>query len=317
MAAVATMGAELNPPRETPSSRLELSWGSIFGGVFVALGVWIMLLTLGMAIGLTAVDSDNLATAKNAATGTGIGSVIALFLSLLVGGLVAARTAGIVDRGTGALHGAVLWGFTTLAGILVLGFALRAGVGAALNLGGQAVKGGAAMTGMTGQADLTQALGISGNELIAPINRRLAQQGKPTVTSTQIEAAARQSIVTGLREGRLDKQVLTSAIAEQTNLTSADARDIADRIETSFNQKRADVGSKVEGAVGDAVDASSTAMWWMFLAQFLGLGSAVLGATIGVSRKQRRLAGERVPVPVTTTTTGRDIATHREAHSHT
>lgn len=293
--------------QEIVSARLKLSWGAIFGGVFVALGVWIMLLTLGFAIGLTAVDPSNLTTAKHAATGTGIGSVIALFLSLLAGGVVAARTAGIVDRPTGALHGAVLWGFTTLAGTLMLGLALRAGVGAAMNVGGQALGGAAsAATAVAREGDtLGQALGIDANDLIAPLNRRLRAEGKPTVTVVQIEAAARDAMTSGVLEGRLDKQTLVTSLAEQTALSTGDARDLADRIETSLNEKRNALGGRLENAVGSAVDATSTAMWWTFLAQIIGLGSAMLGATIGVTRKQRRAAG--VPVP---------IATHREAHSH-
>jgi hypothetical protein len=310
MSAVA-MGTELEP-REVITARLKLSWGAIFGGVFVALGVWIMLLTLGFAIGLTSVDSDNLSTAKQAATVTGIWSVVALFLSLLAGGVVAGRTAGILDRPTGALHGAVLWGFTTLAGALVLGLALRAGLGAAMNLGGTAIGGAAAVaTGVAREGDtLTQSLGIGGEDLVAPINRRLLMEGKPPVTSMQIEAAAKQSVNMALHEGRLDKEMLVSSIATQTNLSSADARDIADRIEMSFNERRAALGTKVENAVGSAVDTSARAMWWTFFAQLIGLGSAILGASLGVSRRQRVAAARVAPMapPVITTT--------REVHSH-
>jgi hypothetical protein len=308
MAAV-VVGSAVEPPREivSASSRLKLSWGAIFGGMFVALGVWIMLLTLGLAIGLTTVDPNDLSTAKHAATGTGIGSVIALFLSLLVGGLVAARTAGIVDRSTGALHGAVLWGFTTLAGTLLLGLALRAGVGAAANVGSQAVSGASsAVTGVAREGDtLTQALGISSTDLVAPLNRRLRAEGKPPVTGPQIEAAVRDAVSTGIREGRLDKELLVSSLAEQTNLSPMDARELADRVESRFVEKRDELGNRLEHAVGGAVGATSTAMWWTFLAQVIGLASAILGATIGVSRKQRRLAGEwmpgRAPVPLVTT----------------
>lgn len=316
MAAVA-MGGELEPIAIAPG-RLKLSWGSIFGGMFVALGVWIMLLTLGLAIGLGAVDPNNLQSAKQAATGTGIWSVVALLLSLLAGGLVAARTAGIVDRGTGALHGAVLWGFTTLAGVLTLGFALRAGIVTAANLGGQAVGGAAsAVAGVAREGDtLTRTLGISGDDLVAPVNRRLRAEGKPPVSAAQVEAAARSSVSTGLREGRLDKQVLVSSIASQTNLSQADARDIADRIETSFNQRRSEVGNKIENAVGSAVDTTKTAMWWTFITQLIGLGAAMIGATMGVSRKQRRAAAYAVGEPVLPPAMP-PIATTREAHSHT
>jgi hypothetical protein len=315
MSAVA-MGSELEP-REIVASRLKLSWGAIFGGVFVALGVWIMLLTLGFAIGLTSVDSDNLSTAKQAATVTGVWSVVALFLSLLAGGMVAARTAGIVDRPTGALHGAVLWGFTTLAGALILGMALRAGVGAAANLGGTALGGAAAAaTGVASEADtLTQSLGISGDDLVAPINQRLRMEGKPPVTSRQIEAATKDAVSRGIREGRLDKQVLVSSIANQTNLSSADANDLADRIEMSFNEKRAALGNKVESAVGSAVDTSARAMWWTFFAQLIGLGSAILGASMGVTRKQR-IAAHRVAPAAASIVEPPAVISTREVHTH-
>src|SRR3954453_4415337 len=102
------------------TSTFHISWGAVFGGTFVALGVWILLHTLGLAAGLTAIDPDNARSLKGVGIGAGICSMIAPLIALFAGGFVGSRTAGVIDRGTGALHGAVMWGLTTVAGVLLV-----------------------------------------------------------------------------------------------------------------------------------------------------------------------------------------------------
>jgi hypothetical protein len=104
--------------------QFRISWGAIFGGTLVALGVWLLLHTLGLAAGLTAIDPNNPRSLRGVGIGTGIWSIVAPLIALFVGGYVAARSAGVLERGLGALHGAVLWGLTTVAGAAGLGLML-------------------------------------------------------------------------------------------------------------------------------------------------------------------------------------------------
>lgn len=296
------VGAALSAPS-------KLSWGAIFGGTFVALGVWAMLLALGLAIGLTVVNPNNPETARTAATFTGLWSAIALLVSLFVGGIAASRAAGWVDRSTGAIHGAVLWGFTTIAGALLLFFALRAGVGAAMGLGMGVARtaSSAVAAGTRDNGALSQMLGIDSDDLLTSLNRRLRAEGKPVVTRGQLEAAARDVVDRALREGRLDRDLLVTSISRNTNLSTADVEQLTDRIQDRVDQKLGRLETMKRDAQYTALrvaDAAAEAMWWSFIGLALSLIAALAGATLGVSRRQRSFAaGERLP-----------LATTREAH---
>lgn len=285
-----------------PGVPFKLSWGAIFGGTFVALGIWILLYALGLALGLSSVDPSDPGSARSAGIGTGIWSLIAPLIALFVGGLVAARTAGVVDKMGGALHGAVLWGLTTLVGIILMGMALSSLLGAVFSVGKAAVGAtGAAISGVASQGgqvgNIARSFGLDANDALAPINQRLRQEGKPTITAAQLQAATKDVLNTAVQQGRLDRNLLVSSIAENTSLSRQDAEEIAGRIETQFNQAQGQVGQLGQQAEQGALKAADTTghvFWGVFFALLLGLASSILGATLGVSKRQRFYAGGRV-----------------------
>jgi hypothetical protein len=274
----------------------KLSWSAIFGGAFVALGIWILLYSLGLALGLSSVDPGDPGSAKSAGIGTGIWSLIAPLISLFVGGFVAARTAGVQDKGGGALHGAVLWGLTTLAGTILLSMALSSLMGAVFSVGKTAV--GAASTAVVGAAsqggEAAKTFGLDANDALGPINQRLTQEGKPTITADQLQKATSDVLSTALRTGQLDREVLVTSIADNTKLSRKDAEDVATRVEQQFNQtkgqvqqKAGEVGQQVQQGALKAADTTGRVFWGIFGALLLGLVSSVIGATLGVSKRQR------------------------------
>jgi hypothetical protein len=272
----------------TPGTAYKLSWGAIFGGTFVALGVWILLYSLGLALGLSAMDPSNPSSAKSAGIGTGIWSLIVPLIALFVGGVVAARTAGVVDKMGGALHGAVLWGLTTLAGAIVMGMVLSSLLGAVFSVGKTAVSAAGSAVSQGGQA--AQSFGLDADDALGPVNQRLRQEGKPAVTADQLQAATRDVVSEGLRQGRIDRELLVSNIAQNTQLSRRDAEDVANRVEQQFNQakgKVGQVGQQVQQGALKAADTTGRVFWGVFFALLLGLVSAVLGATLGVSKRQR------------------------------
>lgn len=285
----------------------KLSWGAILGGAFVALGIWILLYSLGLALGLSSVDPGDPGSARSAGIGTGIWSIIAPLIALFVGGYVAARTAGVVDKAGGALHGAVLWGLTTLAGTILMGMALSSLMGAVFSVGKTAVgAAGSAVVGAASQGgDAAKAFGLDADDALAPINQRLRQEGKPAITADQLQAATRDVINTAIRTGNLDRNVLVSSIAENTKLTRQDAEEVATRVEQQFNQAKGQVsqqagqiGQQVQQGALKAADTTGRVFWAIFGALLLGLVSSVLGATLGVSRRQRVYAeGAVTPGP--------------------
>ncbi|HEX8698132.1 MAG TPA: hypothetical protein VF815_04800, partial [Myxococcaceae bacterium] len=293
-----------------PGIPFKLSWGAIFGGTFVALGVWVLLYSLGLALGLSSVDPADPGSAKAAGIGTGIWSLIAPLIALFVGGLVASRTAGVMDKMGGALHGAVLWGLTTLAGVIVMGMALSSLLGTVFNVGKAAVgatgsavasaaQGAASQGGNVG--NLARSFGLDANDALAPINQRLQAEGKPTITAQQLEASTKDVISSSIQQGRMDRNLLVNSIAQNTALSRQDAEQIAGRIEAQWNQqwgqvqaKAGEIKEQVQTGALQAADTTGRVFWGVFFALLLGLISAIVGATIGVSNRQRYYAGGTV-----------------------
>lgn len=273
------------PERVLPRS-VKLSWGALLGGLFVALGVWLLLTVLGLAVGLSAIDPNRPATLKIAGMTTGIWSLAVPLVAMFIGGVVAARTAGIVDRAAGAIHGAVLWSLATLLGVVLAGAVVRGVIDVAGNVAGQAAVtlGGGGMEGPRP---------IDVNELLAPINDRLMAEGKPPLHPEELQAALRDATMMAMQSGRFDRETFTRVLSDETALSQADASDVADRIEA---QIRAQATTVQRGAL-KAADTTGHAMGWVFVGMTLSLVSAVLGATIGVSRKQRA-AARGAPVAV-------------------
>ncbi|HEY3111929.1 MAG TPA: hypothetical protein VGL23_24460, partial [Chloroflexota bacterium] len=86
----------------------RMHWGPIVAGLLAALTAMTLLGLLGAAIGLTALTAAQGAppdTGRNAAVWGGISTL----LSFLLGGYVASRTAGLLDRGWGAWHGVLVF----------------------------------------------------------------------------------------------------------------------------------------------------------------------------------------------------------------
>jgi len=259
-----------------PSIPFKLSWGAIFGGAFVALGIWMLLFALGLALGLSSVDPSNPGSARSAGIGTGIWSLIVPLIALFVGGMVASRTTGAMDRVGSALHGAVLWGVTALAGVIVMGMVISSLLGAVLNVGkaavgatGAAIAGAASQGAQAGKA--ASLFGLNADDALAPVNQRLRQEGKPAITSDQLQAATKDVLNTAVQQGRLDRELLVNSLARDTSLSRQDAEDIANRVEAQWTQAQAKVGEvkqQVQQGALQAADTTGHIFWGVFLALF-------------------------------------------------
>jgi hypothetical protein len=87
---------------------LRVSWGGVWSGVLVTLGALILLSSLGVAIGMSAVDPAS-ANAQRVAAIAGIWGAASLLAALFLGGMVATRTGMIYDRATGMFEGVLVW----------------------------------------------------------------------------------------------------------------------------------------------------------------------------------------------------------------
>jgi hypothetical protein len=283
---------------------VKVSWGAIFAGTVTALGLWAMLYSLGLALGLSSINPADAGSAKSSGIFTGVWGLLAPLIALFVGGIVAGRGAGAQTRASGGIHGLVMWGLTTLMSLWLLGNAMSSLAGGLFSVGKTAVQAtGATVAAGVSQAggveELARGFGLDAQDALHPINERLSAEGKPTVTPAQLEAATQDVMRTAVREQRIDRQLLLQALASNTALTHSDAMDVATRIENQFNAFQGKVGQAAQtvqtGAL-KAADATGKVFWGVFGALFLGLVSAILGGMVGMRRHQRELVeGSRLP----------------------
>lgn len=268
----------------SPAGRVEapvFRWGAVFAGAFFALGIWVLLWAFGLAVGLSTIDANN---PRSVGAATGVWSLIAPLIALFVGGLVAARIAGPVDRTTGALHGAVMWGLTTVAGVLVVGSLMSALVGGVASAGG-AMAHGMGMGGTGGSG-----AGVSTESLLGPINDKLQEQGKPPLTSEQLANTLKSLGPEAFQGGTLNRDALARALSENTRMSREDAQDVAGQIQSG-------ISSAGEGAV-KAANVGGKALWGVVAALALGLLASLLGAALGVSTRQRWATATPIGPPV-------------------
>jgi hypothetical protein len=126
--------ARLAPPDTSPGAAMQ--WGPIFAGFLVALGTFVLLSLLLLALGASAVriGSDDLG---DAAAGIGAATAIAGLVSFLLGGFLAARGAGIRGNWSGFLTGFLVWALGLLAILALTAFGIGALFGEAGSLIGR------------------------------------------------------------------------------------------------------------------------------------------------------------------------------------
>ena len=252
----------LSEPEDAHYGRLR--WGAIFGGAVAALGIWALLYAFGLAVGFSAIDPADPGSLRGSGIFTGLWGIFAPLLALFVGGLIASRSAGVVTKGMGGVHGLVMWGLTAVVGTWLLGSMIG---GIAGGLG-------------RGIAPTAEALGVDFETVLAPINERLEAEGRPTVSAGEVETAAQAAVQRGFAEGRFDRELLVSSLAQNTQLSPQDAEMVAAEIEQSVQPLQAAEGLGV-------------AFWGLFGALFLGLVAAVGGGMVGASYKVQEMAARK------------------------
>ncbi len=292
---------QMEPRKLLAGPPIQLSWSAIFGGVVAGLGIWALLYAFGLAIGLSAINPNDPSSAKGSGIFTGVWGIIVPLIALFIGGAVAGRGAGLINRGGGAIHGLIVWGVTTLFGAFLLGNLLMSTVGGLAQAGASAVKSGGQVLGQQG-GGAAKAFGIDANDALGPINERLRSEGKPEVTADQLQAATRDVVQDSLRSGQINRETLVSSLSSKTSLSRQDAEDIANRITTQFNN----TAKNVQTGALKAADTTGKAFWGVFGALLLGLIASIFGGIVGVSRRQQReaMVGQTLVVEPTNTPVG-------------
>lgn len=247
----------------------KVSWGGIFGGVLVAVGLILLLTALGVAVGISAADPGQ-TDAGTLGTGAGIWAGLTLLVALFVGGLVSTRIGAIYDGATGFFEGALVWVVSVL---LLLYFA---------STGVSMLAGGAfQMLGGATQAigSVMQAQGGSGVDVSGGVDQIL-QRLKDPQTAQQIARA------TGLPPAEVQGTLSqTAQRVEENRDNPAQAAAEAKQGMASLMEK-AKASGALEQKAEQVQPQATRAAWITFGALVLSLLAAVLGAMVGRRRPE-------------------------------
>jgi hypothetical protein len=247
---------------------MEVSWGGIFAGVLVALGVSMLLAALGVAIGISAIDPSEVNPAA-VGIGAAIWTGLQLLLALFVGGMVATRVGAVFDRTTGFFEGVLVW----VVSLVLMTYLAASGV-ASLASGALTVLSGATQTA----GAVLQQEGGGGNIDVSGTVDEMASELRSA------EMVNRVANITGLPVNEARTTLATAADRVEANrdnpVRAADEarRGIADVFERARTS-----GALAQQAEEIQPEAVSTA-WLTFLALLLSLAAAVAGAMVGRSK---------------------------------
>ncbi len=113
----------------TGSVRTRISWGAIAAGAAVAMAIYTLLMSLGLAVGMSVGDD---ATARSLGMGAGIWGFIALSIALFAGGWVTTQVTVGENRTEAVLYGVVLWATTSTLLLWLAANGVRAGMETAM-----------------------------------------------------------------------------------------------------------------------------------------------------------------------------------------
>ncbi|HEX6267004.1 MAG TPA: hypothetical protein VFZ81_08905 [Burkholderiales bacterium] len=240
---------------------MKVSWGGIFGGVLVAIGLLLLLTALGVAVGISAAQPGE-TQASSLGTGAGIWAGLSLLLALFVGGMVATRIGAISDGTTGFFEGALVW----VVSILLMLYFASSGVSMLAGGAFQMVGGAAQALGGVVQS---QGIDVSGSV------DQIVQRLKDPKTAQQIASA------TGMQQSEV--QATLSETAQRVENNRDDPAQAAAEARAGMAQlmEKAKSSGALEQKAEEMKPRATMAAWITFGALVLSLLAAVLGAMSG------------------------------------
>jgi hypothetical protein len=241
---------------------MRVSWGGVWGGVLVAMGLLMLLAALGVAVGITAADPQT-TDARTLGAGAGIWTGVSLLLALFVGGMVSTRIGAIFDSTTGFFEGVLVW----VMSVVLMAYLASTGIGTVASgafklLGGAGQALGAVVQG--GNVDLS-----SGS--VDQIMQRLKD---PRTASTLASA-------TGMPQADVEQSL--NGMAQKVEASRNDPAQAANAVKQGVSDLFAK--AKSEGRLAQRAEEvkpqATKAAWITFGALLLSLLAAVIGAMLG------------------------------------
>jgi hypothetical protein len=247
---------------------MKVSWGGVFGGVLVAIGLLILLTALGVAVGITAADPGQ-TEAGTLGTATGLWAGVSLLVALFIGGLVSTRTGAITDRATGFFEGALVW----VVSILLMMY--LATTGASMIMGGATSLLGGAAQAVSGTMQM-QSMDFSGSV------DQIVQRLKDPKTAQQIAQT------TGMEQAQVQQTL--SQTAERVEANRDDPTQAAAAAKQGMGElmQNAKSSGALEQKAEELKPAASRGAWIAFGGLLLSLAAAVIGAMVGRRKESAR-----------------------------
>lgn len=269
-------------PRLPPQGP-RVRWAGVLSGLVVALGVLLLMGTLGLAIGVTALGDPRAATGETAA-GLGIGGGVWAFITLLgavgLGGLVSTTVTNRPDRAGAVLHGALVWTLCSLGIVWMLASGISLGLSGLFGaMGGLAQSATTAVA--AGGGDLVQALGLNDSTQV------MARLEDPATAATLAAATGMSTEEAQAALGNLRTRV--DAVRDDPARVTAEVRDF-------LTQYTARAKQQALAAAATAQRGATKGAWITVGVMVVSLGVAIASALGGVPSIRRRGRGPMVEV---------------------
>jgi hypothetical protein len=252
----------------TPLDGLKVSWGGIWSGVLVVLGMLLLLTTFGLAVGISAADPGE-TEPGTLGTAAAIWSGLSLLIALFVGGMAATRLGMVFDKATGYVEGALVW---VLSFLVILWLA---GSGVSLVASG--------MSGLFGGVTKTVGAAVgSGIEDIASGNpEQVLNRLRDPETARTVAAA------TGMPEHQVRAEF--SQLEQRVNQAQNDPARVAQEVRQTTNRMIDRARARAPEAIERMQPGASKTAWATLVAMLLSLIAAVGGAALGRRRAIDRM----------------------------
>lgn len=253
---------------ELPLAGFRISWGGIWAGVLTVMGTLLFLTTLGLAVGISAIEPG--ATDPGAfGTGAAIWSGLSLLIALFAGGMAATRLGLIFDKAAGAFEGALVW---VLSFLIVLWLA---------SSGVQLVASG--ISGLFGGVTRTITSSVTGMEDLSSgdVDQIIARLNDPS-TARAISSAtgiAQEEVSSTLRD-----------VAQRVEAARDNPEQAAAEVRRGTEELMARARAELPAAAEQLQEGASKTAWVTFAAMVISLLAAIAGAMVGRRRAEVRLA---------------------------
>ncbi len=242
----------------SPFEGMKISWGGIFGGVLAGIGTLMLLSSLGIAIGISAVDPRD-PSASAIGTGAAIWTSLSLLIALFVGGWASTRLSMMWERTTALYEGMLVW---VISMMLIL-YLTASGIGL--------VASGA--FGLLGHA--TQAVGASVDETglsAGSVDEIVARLRNPQTAST---------VASALNLPREDVSKTLNDVSARVEAARDNPQQAAAEVRSGVSELASRAKQSLAQTAANAQPEASATAWLTFVALVLSLLAAIWGAAMG------------------------------------